>query len=64
MPEAKSYKKLNYKCISCDNFIINVHDREGLENVGLCQLFSYRQFNGEEKNACSKFVKRREQAIG
>jgi hypothetical protein len=57
IPEAKSFKEMNYKCIDCENFIINNKNSES-SSVGLCQLFSVREFNGEQKNACSKFVKK------
>lgn len=57
-PQSKSFKQMNYKCIHCENFIVNMNNAEGKTTVGLCQLFSVRQFDGEEKNACSKFVKR------
>lgn len=63
MPEAKSFKELNYKCIDCENFIINIRSSDGAKTSGFCQLFSYRQFNGEEKSACSKFSKRRELGV-
>lgn len=56
IPDAKTFKEKNYKCSECENFIINTKaDGEAL--IGLCQLFSVREFDGKEKNACSKFVK-------
>jgi len=56
-PEISSYK--NKKCIDCKHFIINYDKRvDGVNEIGLCQLFSVREFNGSEKNACSRFVKK------
>ncbi|HHW48722.1 MAG TPA: hypothetical protein GXX14_08925 [Clostridiaceae bacterium] len=57
-PEPKSFKEMNYKCIDCSNFIANNKDNETEPSNGLCQLFSVREFNGREKSACSKFVKK------
>ena len=62
-PDPKSFKDLNYKCIHCENFIINSKSSCSSETIGLCRLFSVRQFKGEEKNACSKFVKRSQTII-
>ncbi|MGI6778821.1 MAG: hypothetical protein ACOX7R_12695 [Acetivibrionales bacterium] len=56
--ESKSFKVLNFKCIHCENFIINPEASFPSETTGLCRLFSVRQFNGKERNACSKFVKK------
>lgn len=56
-PETKSYKDMNYKCINCDNFIINYQEGDiGNQGLGVCQLFSVREFNGFQKKACSKFI--------
>lgn len=57
-PDPKSFKELNYKCVHCENFI--VRSKNSSYTLGLCRLFSVREFKGEEKNACSKFVKRSE----
>jgi hypothetical protein len=45
------------KCIHCENFIITSKDPVSSTTIGLCQLFSVRSYVGEEKNACSKFIK-------
>ncbi len=58
IPEPKSYKEMNLKCIDCENFIVSGSAAKGARALGLCQLFSVRQFDGKEKNACSKFVKK------
>ncbi len=55
-PVNKSNKDLSNKCINCENFIINPAAQT--PNTGLCQLFSVRQFDGTQKNACSKFSKK------
>ncbi|HHW31279.1 MAG TPA: hypothetical protein GXX20_06345 [Clostridiaceae bacterium] len=58
-PEIISYRNKSNKCIECKHFIINYEkDVNGNHEIGLCQLFSVREFNGSEKNACSKFVKK------
>lgn len=57
LPDAKSFKERNYKCIDCENFILNIKCVDGESHIGLCQLFSVREYDGKEKNACSKFVK-------
>jgi hypothetical protein len=62
-PVPKTFKEMNYKCIDCDNFILNIHCADETQSVGLCQLFSVRQFNGHDKNACSKFVKRKQSEV-
>jgi hypothetical protein len=57
-PTSKLTKEKIYKCINCENFIIQIgHSRES-HSIGLCQLFSVRQYDGKQKNACSKFAKR------
>lgn len=58
LPEAKSYKEMDYKCIDCENFIINNFKGDNKKEIGVCQLFSVREFNGTQKNSCSKFVRR------
>ncbi|MDP4181473.1 MAG: hypothetical protein Q8942_10310 [Bacillota bacterium] len=47
------------KCINCENFILNIANPKDAPSIGLCQLFTVRQFDGSSKNACSKFVKRK-----
>jgi hypothetical protein len=62
-PGPKTFKEQNYKCIDCENFIINKNMDDGSLTIGICRLFSVRQFNGTQKNACSKFVKNSEQIV-
>ncbi len=45
------------KCISCENFIINCESAQG-STIGLCRLFSVRQFDGTQKNTCSKYIEK------
>lgn len=61
-PSTKSPKERNFKCINCENFIISINSQPD-SSMGLCQLFSVRQFDGTQKNACSKFIKRSEQVV-
>lgn len=56
IPELKSYKELDYKCIDCANFCIKQDYHEHDSSTGLCKLFSVRQYDGSEKKACSKFL--------
>ncbi|MCX7708249.1 MAG: hypothetical protein N2484_00175 [Clostridia bacterium] len=58
MPQSKSTRNENSKCIDCENFIVEVFTSDNSSTIGLCQLFSVRQFDGTTKNACSKFVSR------
>ncbi|MDF2523760.1 MAG: hypothetical protein K0R31_1401 [Clostridiales bacterium] len=53
----KASRDNGYKCIDCENFII-AENSENEAPIGLCRLFSVRQFDGNHKNACSKFEKR------
>jgi hypothetical protein len=62
-PEPRPFKEMNYKCIDCENFILNIKPSGNAYTIGLCQLFSVRQYDGEHKNACSKFEKRRHQNV-
>jgi len=58
-PKVATYVK--NKCINCENFILNTASTN--TTTGLCQLFSVRQFDGAEKNACSKFAPRSESEV-
>ncbi|HHW00575.1 MAG TPA: hypothetical protein GXX36_13625 [Clostridiaceae bacterium] len=57
-PESFAFKEMNYKCIDCESFILNTKSVEDPESIGVCKLFSARQFDGTQKSACSKFVKK------
>ena len=58
-PMVKTLRESSYKCIDCENFIIGINGEKDTP-LGLCRLFSVRQFDGNHKNACSKFTKRSE----
>jgi len=49
--------KSKRKCIQCEYFI---QSAEGSKNIGYCKLFTVRTYDGNFKNACSKFSKRQE----
>jgi len=67
------------KCIECEFFISSagktasgpdaesVHQSSQVieldSTIGYCQLFTVRQFDGERKNACSKFCRKPERHI-
>ncbi|NSW92688.1 MAG: hypothetical protein HPY74_18935 [Firmicutes bacterium] len=42
------------KCIECENFIPADDTKEC--SLRLCKLFSVRQYDGKQKNACSRFI--------
>jgi hypothetical protein len=54
-PEPDTGSLLKYKCLDCEFFIKNEKTSEEFSKMGFCQLFTVRQYNGELKNACSKF---------
>ena len=56
MPESKTSKANSTKCIDCENFIVEILNSNNSSTIGLCQLFSVRQFDGAQKNACSKYL--------
>ncbi|MCX8131324.1 MAG: hypothetical protein N3I35_14685 [Clostridia bacterium] len=62
-PVPKTYKDLNFKCVHCENFILNINNSKDTPGLGLCQLFSVRPFNGENKNACSKFIRKTQSEV-
>lgn len=62
-PEVKPFNDTYYKCIDCENFILDASNSKGTSAVGLCNLFSVRQYNGKQKNACSKFVRKPAQVV-
>jgi hypothetical protein len=51
------------KCIECEFFIPGQEDHEISPTIGFCQLFTVRSFDGEVKNACSKFCIKTERNI-
>ncbi|MCX7748694.1 MAG: hypothetical protein N2645_17680 [Clostridia bacterium] len=57
MPQSKSFKDNDFKCIQCENFVVSDMNPLANSTIGLCKLFSVRQFDGERKRACSKFLK-------
>lgn len=58
IPLPKSSTPTSLKCIECENFIREFEDDNDLLSIGLCQLFTVRHFDGKQKNACSKFIKK------
>jgi len=44
------------KCIECEFFLVPASNRETSPDIGYCQLFTVRHYNGRTKNACSKFT--------
>jgi hypothetical protein len=59
-PQVKHLNQQKNRCIDCTFFIENSSTSESLPSMGFCQLFTVREFNGENKNACSKFCKKSE----
>jgi hypothetical protein len=60
--DTKQFEEKKYKCIDCEFFILKDDDL-GNSDMGLCQLFSVRYFDGKNKNACSKYMMKREVSI-
>jgi hypothetical protein len=60
IPEPETGSLLKYKCYDCEFFIKNEDAPEEFYKTGFCQLFTVRQYNGELKNACSKFSRLKE----
>jgi len=57
-PQPKSVKEMNYKCIHCDYFNLAQTNSNDSTAMGFCMMFSVRQYNGKERNACSKLIKK------
>ena len=51
------------KCMDCEFYIIDAANSVEPLAIGFCQLFTVRKFNGEMKNACSKFVRKSESIV-
>lgn len=56
-----SKHKFNYKieifkpkCIDCMNFFLEDETKDC--SMGICRLFTVRQYDGRQKNACSKYI--------
>ncbi|NSW91484.1 MAG: hypothetical protein HPY74_12570 [Firmicutes bacterium] len=60
IPNLKSFKEMDYKCIDCANFILHEKNLNSRQSSGLCRLFSVRCFDGTKKKACSKFIMKHE----
>jgi hypothetical protein len=62
IPELKTYREMDYKCIDCANFCIkpSSYDQTSDLTIGLCKLFSVRHFDGTQRKACSKFLMKSE----
>jgi len=59
IPTEKTYKQLNYKCTDCENFVEVIASQRNNIVYGTCQLFSIRKFEGANRSACSKFVRKK-----
>jgi len=56
-PEPKILIVEENKCFYCENFITDASLGNNT-SIGLCRLFSVRNFDGKKKKACSKFIKK------
>ena len=54
--ELSSSKQISYKCSHCENFLVHLDSPN--QDIGQCKLFSAREFDGNTRNACSKFSKK------
>jgi hypothetical protein len=51
-----------FQCIHLPEFV--PYGRSGDNtSIGLCRLFSVRQYDGEQKNICSKFIRKLEKGV-
>lgn len=62
-PLPLSSSPISFKCIDCENFIHEFNDDIDMPVIGLCQLFSVRHFDGKQKSACSKFIKKSKREV-
>ncbi len=64
VPGMQLVRQLRNKCINCAYFILSKssgpEEADGSDGLGFCQILTVRKYNGKEKNACSKFTKKRE----
>ncbi len=60
VPMAKRVNSHRSKCIECEFYIVDAADSVDPVSIGYCQLFTVRKFNGQSKNACSKFMRKSE----
>lgn len=56
-------KSSRARCMDCEFFILESTGINQSPNMGYCQLFTVRQFNGEQKKSCSKFCPKPEYYI-
>jgi hypothetical protein len=57
--ETKSFNETPYKCIDCEYFVPKKIDGK-VSTIGLCSLFSVREYDGTKRRSCSKFIKKSE----
>lgn len=58
LSESAAAGRKRNKCIDCGSFIVDPENSYISAN-GVCQMFLVRPFDGSKKNACSRFVPRR-----
>jgi hypothetical protein len=46
----------SYKCIHCEYFLVELDSPD--QDFGKCKLFSAREYDGNKRNACSKFSRK------
>ncbi len=51
------------RCIQCEYFVPSHTSQDYDPDIGCCELFTVRQYNGTTKNACSRFRKREQKNI-
>lgn len=51
-----SNQQVSYKCAHCEYFLVQLDSPN--QNIGKCKLFSAREYDGNTRNACSKFSKK------
>ncbi len=63
IPISRSLLAQKNKCIECEFYIVDAANSPEPASIGFCQLFTVRKFNGEMKNACSKFTRKSEPIV-
>ncbi len=54
--DKSSKQQPSYKCAHCEYFLVQLDTPN--QDIGKCKLFSAREYDGNTRNACSKFSKK------
>lgn len=62
-PVRKPFIEVRSKCADCEFFILTGKNPDSPQAIGYCQLFTVREYAGDQKNACSKFCRKSEREV-